>query len=591
MKNFSKLLVAILLIIALVFNTASCDLLQNMPGINTSTGEDSNTQAPDTDTTPDDDDRTDKDDVADKDDVSDNPTDGDSDDDSKDDNDDNNADVDQGGEDSDGTDSDKNDNTGDNDADLGDDVPGGDDNTSGDNPDDDPTDDPEDEYVFGSEYQDLIIPVSAALDKAQEYTSKASADTYYILVTVDFIIDLGDGDLYVSDGTGDIYIYHAKDKNGNSLANSGLEEGDIAVIAGPLRNYKGTCEIEKGRVLSFYTPGVDIPTPPTDDPDDGNQGGDNIGSGTDKPSDDASGGIIIWPTPGDPITSDPYENVDVDAFYADYRPAISYMDAYYRSQHYLMSGTIADQDQAPTVSSNQPMNDGKYIKNTSYLYSSDGNTYFVVDAYGEVVMEIYRGGAYIMLEEVAAYVFAFGEPPANHSESKNTRPTSSPWGVYLRVNHSNFSGDTSRYPYEPELPNISGCGGNLFYYEMDIGTTGTDCDPSYVATVYNDGTTITRGAARIVYAKMDLNRNGEYDIGEIYLFYTYNHYNDFQEYLNYFGGWGEMFGNITGGGTISSKYDYNPTAYPEVAYAEFVVVDETYIVTVLAWIPEREDAE
>ena len=52
-----------------------------------------------------------------------------------------------------------------------------------------------------------------------------------------------------------------------------------------------------------------------------------------------------------------------------------------------------------------------------------------------------------------------------------------------------------------------------------------------------------------------------------------------------------MFGNITGGGTISSKYDYNPTAYPEVAYAEFVVVDETYIVTVLAWIPEREDAE
>ena len=49
--------------------------------------------------------------------------------------------------------------------------------------------------------------------------------------------------------------------------------------------------------------------------------------------------------------------------------------------------------------------------------------------------------------------------------------------------------------------------------------------------------------------------------------YTYNHYNDFQEYLNYYGGWGEMFGNITGGGQISSKYDYNPTPYVEVVLA------------------------
>ena len=102
---------------------------------------------------------------------------------------------------------------------------------------------------------------------------------------------------------------------------------------------------------------------------------------------------------------------------------------------------------------------------------------------------------------------------------------------------------------------------------MDIGTTGTDCDPSYDITIYNDGRTITRGAARIVYGKNDLNKNGIYEIGEHYLFYTYNHYNDFQEYLNYAGGWGEMFGNITGGGTLSSKYDCNPTSYVEVTLA------------------------
>ena len=58
-------------------------------------------------------------------------------------------------------------------------------------------------------------------------------------------------------------------------------------------------------------------------------------------------------------------------------------------------------------------------------------------------------------------------------------------------------------------------------------------------------------------------------VGEVYLFYTYNHYNDFEEYLNYYGGWGEMFGNITGGGQMSSKYNCNPTPYVEVSLRDF----------------------
>ena len=31
-----------------------------------------------------------------------------------------------------------------------------------------------------------------------------------------------------------------------------------------------------------------------------------------------------------------------------------------------------------------------------------------------------------------------------------------------------------------------------------------------------------------------------------------------------------MFGNITGGGTLSSKYDYNPTVYEEVVRMSLV---------------------
>ena len=104
-----------------------------------------------------------------------------------------------------------------------------------------------------------------------------------------------------------------------------------------------------------------------------------------------------------------------------------------------------------------------------------------------------------------------------------------------------------------------------------MGTTGTDCDPSYDIVDYNNGSKITRGAARIVYSNSTTSGKALTDINEKYLFYTYNHYNDFQEYLNYQGGWGEMFGNITGGGTLSSKYDYNPTVYEEVVRMSLVI--------------------
>ncbi len=267
---------------------------------------------------------------------------------------------------------------------------------------------------------------------------------------------------------------------------------------------------------------------------------------------------------------DPYVNMSAAEFYSDYEPAEEYWDAYWRTQHGFMSGSIDPQDQKPTLAEHQPVEDGKLVRNTHSSFSADGNTYYIVNYYGEVVGQVFKGAAYVSLEEVAAYVFAFGNIPANYSASKNTDPDDSIWGEYLRVNHTKFSGSTTKYPYEPELPDISGCGGRLEYYEIDIGTTGTDCDPKYRPEIYNNGHSITRGAARIVYARFDINGDKIIDSNERYVFYTYNHYNDFQEYLNYYGGWGEMFGNITGGGTISSKYDYNPTPYVPVVRRDLV---------------------
>ncbi len=276
--------------------------------------------------------------------------------------------------------------------------------------------------------------------------------------------------------------------------------------------------------------------------------------------------------------ADPYIVVDKAAFYANYTPACCLTNAKYRSAHGLLSGSREVPGQFAEEVPNRPMANGQFIRNTSAYYMDGGSTYIVTDADGREMMRIYKGGAYITLEEVAAYMYAFGGSsdsiPANYTSSKKTRPSESIWGEYLRVNHSKFSGNTKKYPYEPELPDISGCGGDLQYYEMDIGTTGTVTPGDYAVKIYNDGTVITRGAARLVYARQDKNRNGIYESDEVYVFYTDNHYNDFREYLNYYGGWGQIFGNVTGGGEYSSKTNCNPTPYPATAYKEFVSLDQ-----------------
>lgn len=88
---------------------------------------------------------------------------------------------------------------------------------------------------------------------------------------------------------------------------------------------------------------------------------------------------------------------------------------------------------------------------------------------------------------------------------------------------------------------------------MDIGTTGTDTGNGYPVGDYNNGKKIIRGAARICYSYFE-NSQYENDVNTHFVFYTYNHYNDFQEYLNYFNGWGEKFGLKTAGGETPSPY-------------------------------------
>ena len=266
------------------------------------------------------------------------------------------------------------------------------------------------------------------------------------------------------------------------------------------------------------------------------------------------------------VGGNPYLDIDKNEFYNNYKRATSLLDSQYRSECYLMSGDITPQEQEPEIASNQPKQGNMLIHNTTSDFSNNGNVYTVYNVNGEKEFDLYYGGAYTSLEEVAAYIYAWGEVPVNYDPDKDAEPYNSNWGEYLRVNNTDFSGDTDKYPYEPVLPRIYGCDGDLVYYEIDIGTTGTDCDPDFPDRIYNDGYTITRGAARIVYSRYYaddtpstmLDNEPITNLDDRYVFYTYNHYNDFQEYLNYYNGWGEMFGNVTAGNEYGEVNPYNP---------------------------------
>ena len=150
-----------------------------------------------------------------------------------------------------------------------------------------------------------------------------------------------------------------------------------------------------------------------------------------------------------PMLEDPYVGVSKEAFYAAYTPAVSYQDAQYRTKHGLLSGVLEVPGQFLERTQEQPTMADRYIRNGGGRYDDGGNTYIVVDGNGNEVMRIYRGGAYITLEEVAAYMFAFGgdgDMPANYVSKKSTKPQNSNWGKYLRVNHSYYSNNVQKYP-------------------------------------------------------------------------------------------------------------------------------------------------
>lgn len=257
------------------------------------------------------------------------------------------------------------------------------------------------------------------------------------------------------------------------------------------------------------------------------------------------------------LDEDPYEGISKSEFYASYVPACSSWDAKRRSEHGLLSGfDNSSQSRTPVYSSYRPMEGDRYILNSTSGFTSGQDGYKVYDAYGNYDFTVYEEGGYTSLIEIAAYLYAYGDVPANYIDIK--RRSDDPtlfdeayalWGSDLGTNNNYYSADTSSYPYEPHMPEATVDGGQVSYYEVDF---------------YPNGYSNSRGTCRFVYSRY---RNGS-SISkpeDRYVFYTYNHYNDFEEFLNYSYGWGERFGNETAGNE-ADVYDPNnpPTSYPPV---------------------------
>lgn len=259
---------------------------------------------------------------------------------------------------------------------------------------------------------------------------------------------------------------------------------------------------------------------------------------------------------------DPYTHIltneDRIEFYKTYHEACCYEDAQYRTIHGLLSGDIEDQNHLPVVKERPKDSYGRYyrLSDAHYTYRKDGSfeSYTTNTIDGTPGRTIYYNGAYASLNDVAAYLLAFGETPPNTIADKNAKTEAvENWWKFGRVNDSYYSNDVSKFPYEPELPYD-------YYYETDFGATGTYKVGSYTETTYNNGNKINgRMACRFVYTHSSTG-----DINSRRVFYTYNHYNDFQEYLNYDFGFGARFGNETAGNEPDdSVYSNPPTSYEE----------------------------
>lgn len=305
----------------------------------------------------------------------------------------------------------------------------------------------------------------------------------------------------------------------------------------------------------------------------------------------------------DPLDN-PYLEIDTDKekeeFYNDYTIAKSPIDAKYRSEAGLLSGSNFDSDYLPHSSINMEESTLKISNSRSntlnYLINEDTNekeAYIFYSLDGSFNY-IYKSGAYWTINDTAAYLLAFGNCPINQDYDKYEAQMSlstDTWYRYGRVNRGFYDGPVKdKYAYESWFVGMEDK--DIYYTETDFGNATyynkTEYDSQYAAMPYikKDETTNEydiytatpgdRGVLRFCFTSEFENLNPanhnkshatpktkENFENSYYkrVYYTFNHYNDWHEFLNYKDGWSDVFGNMTRGNDYNDMNIHKDKSY------------------------------
>lgn len=76
---------------------------------------------------------------------------------------------------------------------------------------------------------------------------------YRVTATVTSITSTSWGNMWLNDGTGEVYVYGTLDKDGKeqNFSSLGIEVGDVVTVEGPKKTYNGTVELEKVTVIKI----------------------------------------------------------------------------------------------------------------------------------------------------------------------------------------------------------------------------------------------------------------------------------------------------------------------------------------------------
>ena len=155
-------------------------------------------------------------------------------------------------------------------------------------------------------------------------------------------------------------------------------------------------------------------------------------------------------------------------------------------------------------------------------------------------------------EEVAEYYVSFRAFPPNYFADKQEALA---YGENGRLLSTYYSGGYHTYDYTVKLGSFNIPSGGT-YYEFDIALSSS----------YNTGTSISRGAGRVVVVADGIEDYGSDPV----CYFTDDHYADFKEYYNFYQGWSPLFegvANSSGGYTNTPKTTLDRPQVPTVSYS------------------------